>query len=73
VEERAVNLIRQAVALGSTAIRTHVDIDPAIGLANLHGILIRVAVSLNADAPSATFLRLKGDLSPQLLQTGRVG
>jgi cytosine deaminase len=39
VKERAANLIPQAVALGTTAIRTHVDIDPAIGLANLHGIL----------------------------------
>jgi cytosine deaminase len=39
VEARASNLIRQSVALGTTAIRTHVDIDPEIGLANLHGIL----------------------------------
>lgn len=39
VEERASNLLRQCVALGTTAIRTHVDIDPEIGLANLHGIL----------------------------------
>jgi cytosine deaminase len=39
VEARAAYLIRQAVALGSTAIRTHVDIDPEIGLANLHGVL----------------------------------
>jgi cytosine deaminase len=39
VEQRAANLIKQAVALGTTAMRTHVDIDPEIGLANLHGVL----------------------------------
>lgn len=39
VEQRTANLISQAVALGTTAMRTHVDIDPEIGLANLHGVL----------------------------------
>lgn len=39
VEERAGNLMRQCVACGSTHIRSHVDIDPEYGLANLHGVL----------------------------------
>lgn len=39
VRERAGNLMRQCVAMGSTHIRSHVDIDPSYGLANLHGVL----------------------------------
>jgi cytosine deaminase len=39
VEARAANLLRQCVAFGTTALRTHVDIDPDIGLSHLHGIL----------------------------------
>jgi cytosine deaminase len=39
VEARAANLLRQCVAFGTTALRTHVDIDPEIGLSHLHGIL----------------------------------
>jgi cytosine deaminase len=39
VEERAAHLLRQCIALGTTAMRTHVDIDPDIGLAHLHAIL----------------------------------
>lgn len=39
VETRAGNLIRQCVAMGSTFIRSHVDIDPDYGLSNLHGVL----------------------------------
>lgn len=39
VEARAANLVRQAVSHGTTALRTHVDIDPDIGLENLQAIL----------------------------------
>ena len=39
VRERAGRLMRQCVAMGSTHIRSHVDIDPGYGLANLHGVL----------------------------------
>jgi cytosine/creatinine deaminase len=39
VAERAAHLLRQCIALGTTALRTHVDIDPDIGLAHLHAIL----------------------------------
>lgn len=39
VEQRAGNLIRQCVAMGSTFIRSHVDIDPDYGLSNLHGVM----------------------------------
>jgi len=38
-ETRAGNLIRQCVRKGTTAIRTHVDIDPDWGLGNLEGVL----------------------------------
>ena len=39
VAERAAHLLRQCIALGTTALRTHVDIDPDIGLEHLHAIL----------------------------------
>lgn len=39
VEERAGNLMRQCVAMGSTHIRSHVDISPGYKLDNLHGVL----------------------------------
>jgi len=39
VEERARELIRRVVAHGTTALRTHVDIDTEIGLAGLHALL----------------------------------
>jgi cytosine/adenosine deaminase-related metal-dependent hydrolase len=39
VEQRAGNLIRQCVAMGSTFIRSHVDVDPDYGLSNLHGVV----------------------------------
>lgn len=39
VAERAAHLLRQCIALGTTALRTHVDIDPTIGLAHLHALL----------------------------------
>lgn len=39
VSLRAGNLIRQCVAMGSTFIRSHVDIDPDYGLSNLYGVM----------------------------------
>jgi cytosine/creatinine deaminase len=39
VAERAGNLMRQCVAMGSTHIRSHVDVDTQYGLSNLHGVL----------------------------------
>lgn len=39
VEERAANLLEQTIAQGTTAMRTHVDIHPEVGLRNLEGIL----------------------------------
>ncbi len=39
VEQRAGALLRSLVAQGTTATRTHVDVDTEIGLANLHAIL----------------------------------
>jgi cytosine/adenosine deaminase-related metal-dependent hydrolase len=39
VAERAGNLIRQCVAMGSTHIRSHVDISTDYKLSNLHGVL----------------------------------
>lgn len=39
VAERAAELVERCIAFGTTAIRTHVDIDPEIGLANLHALL----------------------------------
>ncbi|PXY00097.1 amidohydrolase family protein [Halomonas sp. LBP4] len=38
-EEQSTNQVRQAIAMGTTHIRTHVDIDTEIGLANLEGVL----------------------------------
>jgi cytosine/adenosine deaminase-related metal-dependent hydrolase len=39
VGERAAKLVEQCIAFGTTAIRTHVDIDPEIGLSHLHALL----------------------------------
>jgi cytosine deaminase len=39
VEDRARRLIRQVVAYGTTALRSHVDIDSEVGLAGLHALL----------------------------------
>jgi cytosine deaminase len=39
VEDRARHLIRQVVAHGTTALRTHVDIDSEVGLSGLHALL----------------------------------
>jgi cytosine/creatinine deaminase len=39
VAERAQRLIRQVVSFGTTALRTHVDIDSEVGLSGLHAIL----------------------------------
>lgn len=37
--ERAAALVRQAVAHGTTRMRCHVDVDPEVGLDNLHAVL----------------------------------
>jgi cytosine deaminase len=39
VEDRARRLIDQMVAFGATAVRSHVDIDPEVGLSGLHALL----------------------------------
>lgn len=39
VAERGARLLARMVARGTTALRTHVDVDTAIGLAHLHAIL----------------------------------
>ena len=39
VEDRATNLIRRVLSNGTVHLRTHVDIDPEIGLENLYGVL----------------------------------
>jgi cytosine deaminase len=39
VEERGAALVRQVAALGTGRLRTHVDIDPQIGLDHLHAVL----------------------------------
>jgi len=39
VEERAIRLIRQVVAHGTTALRSHVDVDAEVGLTGLHALL----------------------------------
>src|SRR6202046_2853662 len=39
VGERAKRLIDQIVPLGTTALRSHVDIDPEVGLSGLHALL----------------------------------
>jgi cytosine/adenosine deaminase-related metal-dependent hydrolase len=39
VEARARNLIAQIVAFGTTALRSHVDIDTEVGLSGLHALL----------------------------------
>ena len=38
-EDRAIELMRQAIGNGTTHIRSHVDIDTEIGLANLEGVM----------------------------------
>lgn len=38
-EDQAIKLIRQAIGKGTTHIRSHVDIDTEIGLANLEGVM----------------------------------
>ena len=38
-EDQAIKLMRQAISKGTTHIRSHVDIDTEIGLANLEGVM----------------------------------
>ncbi len=39
VAERGANLLRQMIACGTTALRTHTDVDDAYGLANFHATM----------------------------------
>lgn len=66
VDERAEALLAQAHAFGTVAMRCHVDIDPTIGLANLHAVMTacerwqdRVSVQLVA-FPQAGILASPG-------------
>lgn len=43
VAERGANLLRQMIAAGTTALRTHTDIDDAHGLSNFHATMQLVA------------------------------
>jgi cytosine deaminase len=43
VEVRAANLLRRMIAWGTTALRTHVDIDEMIGLGNFHAVMAAIA------------------------------
>jgi len=66
VEEQAAKLIRLAISKGTTHIRTHVDIDPEIGLSNLEALLsvretFKDAVSIQLVAfPQSGVLRRPG-------------
>lgn len=56
VETRAAALIRQIVALGTTRVRSHVDIDPQLGLSNLQAVLaVRDAFSNLIDIEIVAF------------------
>lgn len=43
VGERAVNLLRRMISHGTTALRTHVDIDDVVGLGNFHAVMGAIA------------------------------
>ena len=66
VEEQAGNLIRLAISKGTTHIRTHVDIDPELGLSNLEALVtaretFKDAVSIQLVAfPQSGVLRCPG-------------
>lgn len=49
VAERGANLLRQMIAMGTTALRTHTDVDDAFGLANFHATM-DLAQRFRADA-----------------------
>lgn len=49
VAERGANLLRQMIAMGTTALRTHTDVDDAYGLANFHATM-DLAQRFRADA-----------------------
>ena len=54
--ERASALVRQAVAHGTTRMRCHVDIDPQVGLANLHAVMdVRARFAHAADIQVVAF------------------
>lgn len=66
VTQRATALVERCIAFGTTAIRTHVDIDPEIGLAHLHAILeVRERFAAEVDIqivafPQSGVLRMPG-------------
>ena len=54
--ERASNLVRQAVALGATAFRTHADIGPDIGIRHVEALLeVKAAFAHAADLQIVAF------------------
>lgn len=56
VKQRAANLIESCIAMGTTAIRTHVDIDPEIGLDQLRAIQdVREAYADKVDVQIVAF------------------
>ena len=74
VAERAANLVRCCIAHGTTAIRTHVDVDPELGLAHIHAVAEvrdrfagRIDMQLDAVAEFAHVL-VEGRFKPALAQ-----
>jgi len=69
VTTRAAALVERCIAFGTTAIRTHVDIDPEIGLEHLHAILeVRERFAGQVDIqivafPQSGVLRMAGTAS----------
>ena len=56
VEQRAIRLVAQVVASGTTAMRSHVDIDDLVKLDGLHGLLrVREAARGHADIQIVAF------------------
>jgi cytosine/adenosine deaminase-related metal-dependent hydrolase len=56
VEDRAKRLIDQIVPFGTTALRSHVDIDPDVGLSGLHAVLrVREAARALVDIQIVAF------------------
>jgi len=78
VEQRAIKLVGQVVASGTTAMRSHVDIDDLVGLDGLHALLrVREAARGHADIqivafPQSGIVTLPGaaDLLDQAVQEG---
>ena len=56
VQQRGAALLRQMIACGTTALRTHTDIDDAYGLANFHATLeLRAAFRAQCDIQVVAF------------------